>query len=198
MNKRRLIIGISGASGIIYGIRLLEVLKSLQIETHLIVSKSAHLTRAYETLLSKTELEELADVYYRNNDISACIASGSYHTDGMIIAPCSMKTLSEIANGIGSTLITRAADVVLKERRRLVIMPRETPLHLGHLRNMVKISEMGGIIFPPVPAFYNKPEKIDDLINDNVGRTLTLFEIDSNLVKPWGLKNLEETVILNV
>ena len=182
---KRLIIGISGASGIIYGVRILQVLKNLNVETHLIVSKSAQLTRVYETSLSKKELQQLADVYYENNNISAAIASGSYYTNGMIIAPCSVKSLSEIANGICDTLITRAADVILKERRRLIIMPRETPLHLGHLQNMVKITKIGGIIFPPVPAFYNKPQIIDDIVNDTVGRVLALLDLDSGLVKQW-------------
>lgn len=186
MNNPRLIIGISGSSGIIYGIRFLQVLKNLAIETHLVVSKAAQLTRAYETDLSLAELKTLADVYHSNQDISASIASGSYKTMGMIIAPCSMKTLGEVAHGITGTLLTRAADVVLKERRRLVLMPRETPLHLGHLQNMVQITQMGGIICPPVPAFYNQPQTIDDLVNDNVGRVLDLFDIDSGLVKRWG------------
>ncbi|MDI9819526.1 MULTISPECIES: UbiX family flavin prenyltransferase [unclassified Legionella] len=186
MNTRRLIVGISGASGIIYGIRLLQVLKNLAVETHLVVSKAAQLTRAYETGLGLDELKALADNYHPCHDIGASIASGSYKTMGMIIAPCSMKTLGEIAHGITGNLLTRAADVVLKERRRLVLMPREAPLHLGHLQNMTAVTQMGGIIFPPVPAFYNQPQTIDDLINDNVGRVLDLFDIDSGLVKRWG------------
>lgn len=185
MNSPRLIIGITGSSGIIYGIRLLQALQSLPIETHLIVSKAAQLTRAYETGFNKEELKELADVYHPCTDISASIASGSFKTLGMIIAPCSMKTLGEIAHSIAGNLITRAADVVLKERRRLVLMPRETPLHLGHLQNMVAITQMGGIICPPVPAFYNKPQSIDDLVNDSVGRVLDLFDLESGLVKRW-------------
>lgn len=186
INKPRIIIGISGSSGIIYGIRFLEVLHKLNIETHLVVSKAGQLTRAYETQISAAELKALATVYHRCSDISACIASGSFKTMGMIIAPCSMKTLGEIAHGISSTLLTRAADVVLKERRKLVVLPRETPLHLGHLNNMVSITQMGGIICPPVPAFYNKPQCIDDLINDTVGRVLDLFDLDCGLVKRWG------------
>jgi 4-hydroxy-3-polyprenylbenzoate decarboxylase len=185
MDNSRLIIGISGSSGIIYGIRLLQVLKKFPIETHLIVSKAAQLTRAYETDLTMVELKGLADIYHPVNDIGASIASGSYKTKGMIIAPCSMKTLSEIAHGTTGTLLTRAADVVLKERRRLVLMPRETPLHLGHLQNMVAVTQMGGIICPPVPAFYIRPQTIEDLINHSVGRILDLFDIDSGLVKPW-------------
>jgi 4-hydroxy-3-polyprenylbenzoate decarboxylase len=182
----RLIVGISGSSGIIYGIRLLEVLKKSDIETHLVVSKAGHITRAYETDYSLAQIKDLADVYHPCMDITASIASGSFKTMGMIIAPCSMKTLGEIAHGISSTLLTRAADVVLKERRKLVIIPRETPLHLGHLNNMAAVTQIGGIIFPPVPAFYNKPKSIDDLINDTVGRILDLFDIDSGLVKRWG------------
>ena len=186
MTKSRLIIGISGASGIVYGIRLLEVLRTLNIETHLVVSRAGQLTRAYETSLSLAELKALATVYHSCNDIAASIASGSFKTMGMIIAPCSMKSLAEIASGVTSNLLTRAADVVLKERRRLVIVPRESPLHVGHLQNMVSITQMGGIICPPVPAFYNKPETIMDLVDDTVGRLLDLFDVDSGLVRRWG------------
>lgn len=184
--QSRLIIGISGSSGIIYGIRLLQVLKSLPIETHLVVSKAGQLTRAYETSFSAAELKSLADVYHPCADITASIASGSFKTLGMIIAPCSMKTLGEIAHGVSSSLLTRAADVVLKERRKLILLPRETPLHLGHLNNMVSVTQMGGIICPPVPAFYNKPQSIDDLVDDTVGRVLDLFDIDCGLVRRWG------------
>ena len=186
MKKSRLIIGITGASGIIYGIRLLEVLKPTPIETHLIVSKAAHQTRAYETTLSSDELYALADYHYSFNDISASLSSGSCQTLGMIIAPCSMKSLSDIASGNSSNLITRAADVVLKERRKLVLMVRETPLHLGHIRNMAAATEMGAIIAPPVPAFYNQPTSIDDLVNHSVGRVLDLFDLDLGLVRRWG------------
>ena len=185
-NNPRLIIGISGSSGIIYGIRLLQVLQKLAIETHLVVSKAGQLTRAYETNFSAAELKALASVYHPCTDITASIASGSFKTMGMIIAPCSMKTLGEIAHGISSTLLTRAADVVLKERRKLVLLPRETPLHLTHLNNMVTVTQMGGIICPPVPAFYNKPQSIDDLVDDTVGRVLDLFDLDCGLVKRWG------------
>ena len=186
MNTPRLIIGISGASGIIYGIRLLQVLQQLPVETHLVVSKAAQLARAYETDMSFTELKSLANVYHRSNDIAAPIASGSFKTMGMIIAPCSMKSLGEIAHSIAGSLLTRAADVVLKERRRLVLMPRESPLHLGHLQNMVAITQMGGIVCPPVPAFYHRPQSIMDLVNDSVGRVLDLFDLDSGLLRPWG------------
>ncbi len=186
MSNPRLIIGISGSSGIIYAIRLLQVLRDMPVETHLVVSKAAQLTRAYETTMSLAELKLLADVYHRYSDIAAPIASGSFRTIGMIVAPCSMKSLAEIANGIAGNLLTRAADVVLKERRRLVLMPRETPLHLGHLQNMVAVTQMGGIICPPQPAFYNKPQTIEDLVNDSVGRVLDLFDLDSGLVRRWG------------
>lgn len=185
MSKRRLIIGISGSSGMIYGIRLLKSLKPMPIETHLVVSKAAQLTRSYETELSKEELFDLADVHHPFQDISAPIASGSFKTLGMIIAPCSMKTLGEIAHSISSNLLTRAADVVLKERRRLVLMPRETPLNLAHLQNMMAITQMGGVICPPVPAFYNKPETIQDIVNDSIGRVLDLFDLENTLVRRW-------------
>lgn len=186
MSNPRLIIGISGASGIIYAIRLLQVLQALPIETHLVISKAAQLTRAYETSMSAAELKSLADVYHRCSDIAAPIASGSFKTLGMIVAPCSMKSLGEIAHGIGGNLLTRAADVVLKERRRLVLMPRESPLNLAHLQNMVAITQMGGIICPPVPAFYHQPDSVMDLVNDSVARVLDLFELDSGLLRPWG------------
>ncbi len=186
MNKPRLIIGITGASGIIYGIRLLEILQTLPVETHLVVSKAGQLTRTYETSMSGDELKALATVYHRCGDVGASIASGSFKTMGMIIAPCSMKSLGEIAQGVSSNLLTRAADVVLKERRRLVLMPRESPLHLIHLQNMVAITQMGGIICPPVPAFYHKPDTILDIVNDSVSRVLDLFDFDSGLSKHWG------------
>ena len=185
MSNPRLIIGISGSSGIVYGIRLLQVLKTMPVETHLVVSKAAQLTRAYETDMQAAELKGLADVYYAYNDIAAAIASGSFKTMGMIIAPCSMKTLAEIAHGLSGNLLTRAADVVLKERRRLILMTRESPLHLGHLQNMVAVTQAGGIICPPVPTFYHKPQTIADLINDSIGRVLDLFDLDSGF-KRWG------------
>lgn len=185
-NTPRMVIGISGSSGIIYGIRLLEVLRDLKIDTHLVVSKAAQLTRALETTLSLDELKSLATVYHPCNDIASVIASGSFKTMGMIIAPCSMKSLGEIASGVTSGLLTRAADVTLKERRRLVLMPRETPLHIGHLQNMLTVTQMGGIIFPPVPAFYNKPTTIMELVNDSVSRVLDLFDLDCGIAKRWG------------
>jgi len=182
----RLIIGITGASGTIYGIRLLQVLQSMPVETHLVVTKAGQLTRAYETDLSLTDLKALADYYHPIQDLASSLASGSFQTMGMIIAPCSMNTLSEVAHGLSNNLLTRAADVVLKERRRLVLMPRESPLHLGHLQNMVHVTQLGGIIFPPVPAFYQKPKTITDMVDDTVGRALDLFALENTLVKRWG------------
>lgn len=184
--KQRLIVGISGASGIIYGIRLLEVIRKLGIESHLVVSKSAEITRDFETDMTTQELRSLADVTYSISDIGAAISSGSFKTMGMVIIPCSIRSLSEIANGVTSNLLTRAADVVLKERRRLVLVVRETPLHAGHLKSMLAVTESGAIIAPPVPAFYNRPKTLDDIINHTVGRALDLFDIDAGCVKRWG------------
>jgi flavin prenyltransferase len=186
MKKSRLIIGISGASGIIYGIRLLQCLQKTEVETHLIMSKAAHQTCAVETNLSVSDVHQLADHYHKINDVAATISSGSFKTVGMIIAPCSMRTLADIASGSTSNLLTRAADVILKERRKLVLMVRETPLHLGHIRNMAQATEIGAIIAPPVPAFYNNPTRIDDIVNHSVGRVLDLFDIDLGLVQRWG------------
>ncbi len=189
LNKNRLIIGISGASGIIYGLTLLQILKNLgdtkRPELHLVMSRSAEITLAYETRMKIKEVHQLADVVHANKDISASIASGSFKTDGMIIAPCSMKTLAEIASGVTNNLISRSADVTLKERRRLVCLTRETPLHIGHLKNMLALSEMGGIVAPPVPAFYAKPETIDDIVGHTAGLILDLFDIEVGLVKRW-------------
>ncbi|MED5472809.1 MAG: UbiX family flavin prenyltransferase [Pseudomonadota bacterium] len=188
-NTSRLIIGISGASGIIYGLRILEILKNLEDnkrpELHLVMSRSAEVTLAYETKMKTSEVHQLADIVHANKDISATIASGSFKTDGMIIAPCSMKTLAEIASGVTSNLLSRAADVTLKERRRIVCLTRETPLHSGHLKNMLALSEMGGIVAPPVPAFYTKPKTIDDIVEHTAGRVLDLFDIEAGLVKRW-------------
>ncbi len=183
--KRRLVIGISGATGIIYGVKLLTLLQQTDIETHLIVSKAGHQTRGFETSLSASSLTSLADYSYNNADISASIASGSFKTMGMIIAPCSMRTLADIACGTTSTLLSRAADVVLKERRRLVLMARESPLNLVHIDNMRKVTEMGGIIAPASPAFYINPTTIDDLVNHSIGRMLDLYDIDLDIVKRW-------------
>ena len=182
----RLIVGISGASGVVYGIRMLEALKRLGVESHLVMSRSAEVTLACETDLKVDQVRELATVAYPIQDIGAAISSGSFRTLGMVVAPCSIRTMSEIATGVTSTLLTRAADVVLKERRRLVLMVRETPLHLGHLRTMTALAEMGAVIAPPVPALYARPESVDDLIDHTVGRVLDMFDLDAGLVRRWG------------
>ncbi|HQT38001.1 MAG TPA: UbiX family flavin prenyltransferase [Acidocella sp.] len=184
-DQKRIVIGISGASGAIYGIRLLELLQPTDIETHLIISRSAQITIAQEEGRKIADITKLADVNYGAEDIAAAVSSGSFHTLGMIVAPCSMRSLAEIAHGTTTSLLTRAADVVLKERRRLVLMVRESPLHLGHLRAMVAATEMGAIISPPVPAFYSKPRSIDDIVNHTVGRVLDLFDLDLGIVKRW-------------
>ena len=186
-DKQRLIVGISGASGIVYGVRMLQVLQETSIETHLVMSKSAELTLGYEMDIKLSEVKALADEVHSVKNIGASISSGSFPTMGMIIAPCSIRSMSEIASGTTSTLLTRAADVVLKERRKLVLMVRETPLHTGHLRTMTALSEMGAIVAPPLPAFYNNPETIDDLVNHSVGRALDLLGIDAGVVKRWGV-----------
>jgi len=181
----RLIVGISGASGVIYGVRLLEMLRNAEIETHLVMSKSAELTVAYESDLKPRDVRALASVNYPVSDIGAAISSGSFPTMGMVIAPCSIRTMSEIACGITGSLLSRAADVVLKERRRLVLAVRETPLHGGHLRTMTTLADIGAVIAPIVPAFYNRPQSIDDIINHTCGRLLDLFGIDIGTVKRW-------------
>ncbi len=180
-----LIVGISGASGAIYGVRLLEVLRASGIPTHLIVSKSAMITLKEEAELNADQVRSLASANYSNTDIGAAVSSGSFKTRGMIIIPCSIRTLSEIAYGTTDNLLSRAADVVLKERRKLVLVVRETPLHAGHLRAMLAATENGAIVMPPVPAFYHKPKSIDDIVNQTVGRCLDLFDIDVGLVKRW-------------
>ncbi|EKS30133.1 UbiX family flavin prenyltransferase [Afipia felis] len=180
-----LIVGISGASGVIYGIRMLEVLRDLGIETHLVMSRSGEVTIAHETDRKIADIKALASHVHAQSDIGAAISSGSFRTRGMIVAPCSMKSMAEIATGTTSGLLARAADVVLKERRRLVLMTRETPLHTGHLRSMTQLSEMGAIIAPPVPAFYPRPATLDDMIDHTVGRVLDLFDIDAKLVRRW-------------
>lgn len=182
---RRMIVGISGASGVIYGKRILEVLRDLEIETHLIMSRAACITLAAEADFTKQELEALATTTHSNKDIGAVCSSGSYKTLGMIVAPCSVKTMAEIATGTTDSLLSRAADVVLKERRRLVLMLRETPLHLGHIRNMAQVTEMGGIIYPPVPAFYAKPKSLEEMVDHTVGRVLDLFDLDPGIVRRW-------------
>ena len=184
-NPRRLIIGISGASGIVYGVRILQVLQHSDIETHLVLSDSARMTLATELDMSVKEVEALASEVHNAKNIGATISSGSFKTMGMVVAPCSIKSLSEIAYGMTSSLLSRAADVVLKERRRLVLLIRETPLHSGHLRTMLQASENGAILMPPVPALYARPQSIDDMVNHTVGRCLDLFDIETDLVKRW-------------
>lgn len=182
----RLVIGISGASGSIYGIRLLEVLKKRNIETHLIISSAAKLVIPEETAYSVEQVEALASFVHDSRNLGAPLSSGSFKSDGMIVAPCSIKTLSGIANSYNDNLLTRAADVMLKERKRLVLAVRETPLHQGHLELMARAGSAGAVIFPPVPAFYCKPETVDDLVNQTVGKILDLYSIDGKLFKRWG------------
>ena len=182
----RIIVGISGASGAIYGARLLELLRPLPVETHLVISRAAEVALALETELRPAALRSRADVVHATADLAAPISSGSFRTIGMIVAPCSIRSMSEIASGVTTSLLTRAADVVLKERRRLVLMVRETPLHTGHLRTMTALSEMGAVIAPPVPAFYAKPATIAEMIDQTLGRVLDLFGLDSGTVKRWG------------
>jgi 4-hydroxy-3-polyprenylbenzoate decarboxylase len=186
MTVRRLIVGITGASGAAYGVAALKALRIAGVETHLVISRSGQITAAHELELKFSELTSLADVVYRADDIAAAISSGSFQTMGMLVAPCSIRTLSEISSGVTSSLLTRAADVVLKERRRLVLMVRETPYHLGHLRSMTQVTEMGAIVMPPVPAFYAKPVTIDDIVNHSVGRALDLFGLENDMVRRWG------------
>lgn len=185
VRPKRIIVGISGASGIVYGVRMLETLKKLGVESHLVMTRAAQVTLAHEMSIKVAEVNALATVAHKIEDIGASISSGSFQTEGMIIAPCSIRTLSEIATGVTTNLLTRAADVVLKERRRLVLMVRETPLHLGHLRSMVQVTEIGAIVLPPVPAFYNEPKTIDDIVDHSVGRALDLLGLDAGLVKRW-------------
>ncbi|WP_374470806.1 UbiX family flavin prenyltransferase [Phenylobacterium sp.] len=182
----RLVVGLSGASGIVYGLRVLDACRELGVESHLVVSKSAALTLSQETDLSLAEAQGRASVVYKASDVGAAIASGSFPTLGMIVAPCSVRTMSEIATGVTSSLLTRAADVVLKERRPLVLMVRETPLHLGHLRTMVRLAEMGAVIAPPMPAFYARPASLEEMIDQSVGRALDLFGLSWSPVKRWG------------
>ena len=182
----RIVVAITGASGVIYGRRCLEALKEAGVETHLVVSKAAEMTLAYELGIKAADLEPLASVRYAAGDIGAAIASGSFRADAMIVAPCSVRTMSEIATGVTTTLISRAADVVLKERRRLVLMVRETPFHLGHLRTMTALAEMGAIIAPPLPAFYVEPKSVAELVDQSVGRALDLLGVDSALTRRWG------------
>ena len=181
-----MIVAITGASGVIYGRRCLEFLRDAGVETHLVISKAAEITLGYELDLKAADLASLADYRYAAGDIGAPIASGSFKTAGMIIAPCSVRTMSEIATGVTGGLISRAADVVLKERRRLVLMVRETPFHLGHLRTMTSLSEMGAIIAPPLPSFYIEPKTVDELVDQSVARALDLFGLDHDATRRWG------------
>jgi 4-hydroxy-3-polyprenylbenzoate decarboxylase len=185
----RIVVGISGATGIIYGVRMLKALAACGVETHLVVTQSAIKNLLIETEYTSADLEALAHTVHDVDDIGAAIASGSYKTDGMVVIPCSIKTLSAVANSFNYNLLIRAADVTLKERRRLVLVVRETPLHEGHLELMTRVTRMGGVIMPPVPAFYHMPKTIDDLINQTVGKVLDLFSIDGKLFKRWGAKD---------
>jgi flavin prenyltransferase len=181
----RLVVGISGASGVVYGVRLLTALRGQGVETHLVMTRAAEITLAHETDLKVAEVRALADVVHGSDDIAAPISSGSFRTLGMIVAPCSTRSLAEIATGQTTGLLARAADVVLKERRRLVLMVRETPLHLGHLRNMLAVTEMGAVVAPPVPAFYARPESLEAMVDHTIGRVLDLFELDGG-IRRWG------------
>jgi len=182
----RLIVGISGASGVIYGARLLDLLRPLAVETHLVITRAAEVTLALETDLKPAAVRARADVVHAIGDMAAPISSGSFRTIGMIVAPCSIRSMAEIASGVTTTLLTRAADVVLKERRRLVLVVRETPLHTGHLRTMTALSEIGAVIAPPVPAFYAKPTTIGEMVDQTLGRVLDLFGLDTGTVRRWG------------
>ena len=183
---KKLIVGISGATGVIYGIRLLEVLRTIDdVQTHLVMSPYAKLNIEIETSYAPAEVESLAHQVHSNRDQAASISSGSFKTDGMVIAPCSMKTLSAIANSYADSLLARAADVVLKERRTLVLMPRESPLHTGHCKLLYEASQLGAVVAPPMPAFYSDPQTIDDLVNHSVGRVLDLFDLDAGILNRW-------------
>ena len=186
MKPRRIIVGISGASGFQYGLKALQLLSGMDLETHLVISKGAELTRALETGISREEVLALADVVHPIDDLGAAISSGSFATLGMLVAPCSMRSLAAIAHNLSDNLLTRAADVVLKERRRLVLLARETPLNLGHLRNMALVTEMGGIVFPPVPAMYQRPASLDEVVTHSVGRALDLFGLELPQLPRWG------------
>ncbi len=184
--RERLVVGISGASGVIWGVRMLTALKSCGIESHLIMSRAAEITLAHETDLKVADVHALADVVHAHGDIAAPPSSGSFRTLGMVVAPCSVRTMSEISTGVTASLLSRAADVTLKERRRLVLMVRETPLHTGHLRTMLALSELGAVIAPPVPAFYSRPANLTEMVDHGVGRVLDLFGVDTGGVKRWG------------
>lgn len=184
--KPRVIVGISGASGFTYGVQALRYLRQLDVETHLVISPAGHLNREHETTLTEADVTDLADVVYPFHAVGSAIASGSFKTLGMLVAPCSMHTLAAVANGMTDNLLTRAADVILKERRRLVMMVRETPLHAGHLRNMQQVTECGGIIFPPVPALYARPTSVEEIIAHSVARALSLLDLDCSDLPRWG------------
>jgi 4-hydroxy-3-polyprenylbenzoate decarboxylase len=183
--RRRLVIGITGASGAIYGVRLLELLKETDIETHLIMSRAARMTLAYETDFKVPDVERLATLVHPYENIGAVCSSGSFRTMGMVIAPCSIKTMSEIATGVTGNLLSRAADVALKERRRVVLLLRETPLHLGHIRTMAAVTEAGAIVYPPVPAFYSRPASLAEMVDHTLCRVLDLFDVDLGKMRRW-------------
>lgn len=185
--RHQMIVGVTGASGVVYGLTALKILKDLGVETHLVVTRAAEMTIKYELGVATSAFEEIADHRYGINDVGAPISSGSFRTIGMLIAPCSVKTMSEIASGVTSNLMSRAADVVLKERRRLVLMVRETPFHLGHLRTMATLTEIGAVIAPPLPAFYAEPQSVDDLVSQSVHRAIDLFGLDAPGTKRWGV-----------
>lgn len=188
----KIVVGISGATGAIYGIRTLETLRDCNVETHLVLTDSAKRTIEMETTFTIREVEKLADYVHDNKDIGASISSGSFKTDGMIIAPCAIKSLSALANSYNDSLLVRAADVMLKEKRKLVVIPRETPLHTGHLKLMLAVAEMGAVLLPPMPAYYHMPKTIDDIINQTVGKTLDQFNIEHNLFTRWGSETRHE------
>jgi 4-hydroxy-3-polyprenylbenzoate decarboxylase len=195
-NKMKIVVGISGASGAIYGIRLLEALYKVNVESHLILSKTAIQTIEYETEYKIEQVKEMATCVYDNGDLGAAVSSGSFKVDGMVVAPCSIKTLSGIANSYNTELLTRAADVTLKERRKLVLMVRETPLHLGHLKQMTEVTRMGGVILPPMPSFYHLPKTVDDIINQTVQKILDQFGVEANLFKRWeGMDKKKEAAV---
>jgi len=182
---KRIVVGISGASGVVYGVKALELLRDAGVETHLVMSRAAQITLAHETAMKVADVEQLASVVYKSEDIGAAISSGSFATLGMLVAPCSIRSLSEIATGVTSSLLSRAADVALKERRRVVLMVRESPLHAGHLKSMLAVTEMGAVIAPPVPAFYARPDSLDAMVRYTVTRSLDLFGIESGEINRW-------------
>jgi len=189
VSRRRIIVGISGASGFQYGMKALQLLRDQDVEVHLVVTKGAEVTRSMETQWQRQNVVDLADEVHSISNLGASISSGSFKTLGMLVAPCSMNSLASIAHGLTSNLLTRAADVILKERRRLVLMVRETPLNLAHIRNMQSVTEMGGIIYPPVPAFYQQPQSVDEMVHHSVARALDLFDLDVGNLKRWGEKH---------